>query len=482
MVASLLQQAGIDIGSDLVAPNEGNPRGYFEDRRFLRFHEELLRHCPHRFLVQDRSDLEPPGPEAVRHARQLAEYSGGGAWGWKDPRTSLFLDLWAGVLPPEARFLFVFRHPIDVMLSLARRGFRSEVEVTADPLVGLRAWMVYNRSILDFRRRHPDRCFLANVYDVAANPAGFLDAVSRRLGLSLRTGGAEELVHRSELSRSVSNRRLESLLRRLAPETSDLYRELLGESDLPVAESGSRSHGVDDSQAWLDGAELLLSSHAGNEPPVRPFLALIQAILDPRAKPFRGERLRAQLSELEDQIRELEVHSGNLEQKVADLSTALRKNEAHAENLEALHGQAQGQIEQLGHHVSNLEELHRRDLAQVVELERHAQNLEELRRQDRGQIAALETHAGSLEAELERCSRQLTELVAHSRNLEALRDRDSVQAVRLETRIHDLERQLADRDEAARAQAARRRARPRRRRDESTSAFRIRSSSAASTA
>lgn len=45
----------------------------------------------------------------------------GVAWGWKEPRTTLFLDFWQERLP-DARHLFVFQRPWEVVDSLFRRG------------------------------------------------------------------------------------------------------------------------------------------------------------------------------------------------------------------------------------------------------------------------------------------------------------------------------------------------------------------------
>jgi len=42
LVASAFRAAGIDVGSDLLGADEGNPRGHFEDRDFVRLHEEML--------------------------------------------------------------------------------------------------------------------------------------------------------------------------------------------------------------------------------------------------------------------------------------------------------------------------------------------------------------------------------------------------------------------------------------------------------
>ncbi|MDP4350266.1 hypothetical protein QSG17_25820, partial [Escherichia coli] len=63
-------------------------------------------------------------PEALRReaAALIAVRAGrGSGWGWKDPRTTLFLDFWSEFLP-DARYLLVFRRPWEVVDSLFRRN------------------------------------------------------------------------------------------------------------------------------------------------------------------------------------------------------------------------------------------------------------------------------------------------------------------------------------------------------------------------
>ncbi|QJX01931.1 hypothetical protein HML84_06000 [Alcanivorax sp. IO_7] len=42
LTASLLKDAGVDIGDDLLPPAPDNQRGFFEDRGFQEFHEQVM--------------------------------------------------------------------------------------------------------------------------------------------------------------------------------------------------------------------------------------------------------------------------------------------------------------------------------------------------------------------------------------------------------------------------------------------------------
>lgn len=43
-----------------------------------------------------------------------------GKWGWKDPKTTINLDVWSKVFP-DARIVHIYRNPVDVALSLKSR-------------------------------------------------------------------------------------------------------------------------------------------------------------------------------------------------------------------------------------------------------------------------------------------------------------------------------------------------------------------------
>jgi len=185
-VASALQRAGLDIGRDLAGPALGNPRGHFEDQDFFRLHEDMLGAAGETCFTAGDDFALPESPELERRARALAaEREALPLWGWKDPRTCLFLELWDRILP-DARYLFVYRHPVDVALSLWRRN--KDLELRQDPWLAMRAWEVYNRRLLDFRRRHPERCFLAQVPALTADLGGLVRRLGDELGLPLREG------------------------------------------------------------------------------------------------------------------------------------------------------------------------------------------------------------------------------------------------------------------------------------------------------
>lgn len=252
LVASVLREAGLDIGlKGDVVPEPGQPRGHFEDRDFHGLHEAILAAAGRTCFTADEASIAVIPAVFEERARALAAAREGRPfWGWKDPRTCLFLDLWDRLLP-RARYLFLYRHPVDVALSLWRRN--TESELREDPWLAFRAWELYNRRLLALRDRHPERCFVAHAPALAADLPGFVQRVAAKLALPLQGGDFHALFDAEELAPSCQPPR--PAWEELIPEELALYGRLEEIADLPSAEEpavNGRQRGL------LQGSEILL--------------------------------------------------------------------------------------------------------------------------------------------------------------------------------------------------------------------------------
>ncbi len=509
-VASVLQRAGVRIGTRLMEGDAGNPRGYFEDEEFVSFHDEQLARSGQRVLAQAGVELKPLRRQDVRWAGKLIRRRRElGLWGWKDPRASLYLDFWARQLP-RARFLLVFRDPLEVVLSLLRRGSEHEFEVIADPLAGLRSWTFHNQSIVDFYQRHPERCFLVNVHHVFADVGGFVEAAAMKLDLPLRTESIAGVLHREELHRRPDSRPVAAILRRIDPRVADLSVRLEEAADWTAGDN--RSPACD--PAVADSLRQLRKMYDSSADPgavSRQIFSLLLAFLDGEAVPsgspsaqvldlldrlasFRrhaenltaeigrraglvadlsrhaghleilvpeleahGQGLEARLAELsehaanlEDKTRELEAHSRQLEDSRAATLEQLHALESHAEKLESRSRQERFRVDELSRHCEGLEKLAAERADQTADLAAHAGNLEALLARAREHSQELEAHAGELERLLDQRSEHLQSLEAHAGNLERLRSQDRLQLGELEKHSDNLEsRRRRDEDRLA---------------------------------
>lgn len=252
LAASVLAEAGLDIGvRGDVGLGVGQPRGHFEDREFYHLHEALLAAAGRSCFTAGEISGDGIPPELEARARALvAARADRPFWGWKNPRTCLYLELWERLLP-EARYLLLYRHPVDVALSLWRRN--TDPELQQDPRLALRSWEHHNRQLLSLRDRHPERCFVAHAPALAADLAGFVRRLREKLALPLRDGDFEALYDPKELAPSCRPSR--SAWEGLMPEALALYDRLEEVADLPSSEepaAGGRQRRL------LQGSEILL--------------------------------------------------------------------------------------------------------------------------------------------------------------------------------------------------------------------------------
>jgi hypothetical protein len=182
LITSMLASGGRHPGDELLS----GPRDeYFEDADFVQLHRAWLadafasttpRSMLDTHLDWGIADGFVPhwlgrSPDHPSHwfdmARMYAANRAArhGAWVAKDPRASLFLDLWVQI--PDVRFVLVYRSPWDAVDSAVRVG--ADV-FCRRPRLARRAWLEYNLRLLRLAAEHPDRVLLVAAEAVAATP------------------------------------------------------------------------------------------------------------------------------------------------------------------------------------------------------------------------------------------------------------------------------------------------------------------------
>ncbi len=169
-VSSWLEAMGISMGNEKLGANVGNDFGHYEDMDFLRFHESVLKkrklNCleiPLNFkLLLNSSELL----EFQALINEKKEYQG--LWGWKEPRTCLFINEYKDLVI-GSNSLVVYRSFLDSVDSLIRRRKISEPKRRNKILAFwnkkrllsgeglnrlankyLESWIVYNERILKY--------------------------------------------------------------------------------------------------------------------------------------------------------------------------------------------------------------------------------------------------------------------------------------------------------------------------------------------
>jgi hypothetical protein len=214
LVAQWLYRCGLHVGDNLHGKEIG--REYYEDPDFYNFHKSVLaaKNLPESGFVETAvpgmTSAEMAGAADIIAAKN--EYAL--QWGWKDPRTCLFLNTYK-VLIPKATYMVVFRDFRSNLSALIRRTYDANhqhdlpvsdlgffarlsqkrkigLEINAiareKATAFLKAWLLYNREILMFlNRMSGDKFIVVNQELLLKQDLHVLALLNKDLKFSLDT-------------------------------------------------------------------------------------------------------------------------------------------------------------------------------------------------------------------------------------------------------------------------------------------------------
>ena len=130
-LTGVLKRLGVDLGSNLGAPQPDNPTGFFEHMDIVQLHDEILmtlgtswddpRSLPDGWLHDPR--IGAFRDQLVSIIRR--DFSRSRLWGIKDPRLCRLLPLWLELfdeLNIHAKAILIARDPSEVSASLQKRN------------------------------------------------------------------------------------------------------------------------------------------------------------------------------------------------------------------------------------------------------------------------------------------------------------------------------------------------------------------------
>lgn len=155
LFANWLHNSGVFMGNNLYGKESTNPKGHFEDFDFLNIHKKDLSNKGYDVsgLLIDRSEFELCEEEieaAKKIIKQRQDYS---IWGWKEPRTTLYLTSWKKLIP-ELKVIVLERNKDEVVSSLYKRLKKNKWYYTRNPLKKLAWWLD-----IDLRPKKWERIF-----------------------------------------------------------------------------------------------------------------------------------------------------------------------------------------------------------------------------------------------------------------------------------------------------------------------------------
>jgi hypothetical protein len=218
MLTRILKEAGLFIGHKLL------PFKLYESAYFVALNEWLLQQAnaswdntynyqftDEIFMAQAREAIirelkgkrkkDFLGRHKVKDIRDLDV-----PWGWKDPRTTITIDLWKSVFP-DARILHIYRNPVDVAVSLSKR--EAEIRLSKKlvytlkimrfldykatqnlslrvmhPEEGIKLWEEYVSKAFSLDDKYAGDVYHLRYEDFLDDPMAFLPAVADFAGIA----------------------------------------------------------------------------------------------------------------------------------------------------------------------------------------------------------------------------------------------------------------------------------------------------------
>lgn len=394
-VASLLHAAGLDMGSRLMPAARSNERGHFENMDFVEFHMRELRLTGHDDSGWATLQTLTLSEEAAAEARDIIETNARtSAWGWKDPRTTFFLDFWSSLLP-NANFVFIYREPSEVIESLYRRG---DEPIQLSPELAARAYITHNEMMLKHAREHRAQSIIANVAAVARDPKRFLSTLSEKLGIDLNVDAPSTF--EGELMHSIaSDEPHATLLRHIVPEIDRLYASLEREADVPSSASERKRP----TARKVKGAffhDWVLETKRSAE--------LRQRNADLSQREGEVERLQSELNQRNADLssfqEELRLRDAESSRRTAELTAELERERAREAELQDLVQQREAELQAIQ---TTLAETHRHHALESESYQTELQALRSERDRALDELAQLRDTISNLERRLEQTNGEL---------------------------------------------------------------------------
>lgn len=155
---------GVDLGDGFVKPNKSNPKGFWENKKIVDIHKQIIREVgsiPFRKGWKNAAKVKPLKAKMKETVEE--QFSDKHLWGWKDPRTSECIEMWKEILSDmdvTGNYLIMIRNPLDVAASFRRAYNRNEKSA-------LKQWQI--RTLLALRGTRREKRIIVDYDDFIGN-------------------------------------------------------------------------------------------------------------------------------------------------------------------------------------------------------------------------------------------------------------------------------------------------------------------------
>ena len=349
------------MGQRLMEANPGNVKGYFENLDFVEFHQAVLRSqglSESGWVIQGEATIEE---QYIEQAKKLVQNNSlGSVWGWKDPRTTLFLEFWANLLP-EAKFVLVYRSPWEVADSLYRRSVSSGEVFLDHPDLAIKIWTYYNQKVLDFHKKYPERCLLRSLESISHDTTAFFADLNRQFHLHL-TPPETKIYDRTILNTQVSDTYRPALVNQCFPEAVEIYRQLHIQEAEPdrtpdlsfIDRVQAQPYRISAFQDWMNVRCLEIKSKELHELLVKTQIQLQQTQVELEQSQLQTQQSQGELAETQAQLQHMQTQLiqiqdsvNHLHHAVEQTQTQLSQNQTQLVNTENQQHQLQVAFQQV---------------------------------------------------------------------------------------------------------------------------------------
>jgi hypothetical protein len=230
-----MEKQGVLLSDDLIGATYGNPRGHFESKALVNFHERILNRNGIRFQISEWKKIKLNSQDKEQGLSLLNQGILGQVC--KDPRTSLFAKYWAQ-WSPDSKFIFLIRDPQQVVNSLFARDLRQKTNWVKKLFLPLwhnsrnawlrdsyfETWFRYNLEIREFLKEHADRAVLVRADSMQGSfPTSQLSEILTAWGLPSSQESFQEIYRSEELNTA----KRQSIKSKASQKAHALYGELL---------------------------------------------------------------------------------------------------------------------------------------------------------------------------------------------------------------------------------------------------------------
>lgn len=149
LITQWLHKCGLHLGEQFLGAGIGNTDGHFEDLDFVEAHRQILL----KLSGSGDGTIEKPicsiGAEQENALRTLVQekQAAQAQWGWKDPRTCLFLRTYRELIP-DAKYLVILRDYRSVVSSLVSRHHKkTDLKYAAKGGIQQLIWKYFRREL-----------------------------------------------------------------------------------------------------------------------------------------------------------------------------------------------------------------------------------------------------------------------------------------------------------------------------------------------